>query len=240
MPETTAPRWTACSGHITPVYTCSALPRCITLYVPQWVVLPILTIQTDGDPRWKERTEGILKAADVFFTDKPKDVLYERACEPVDTCKVDQRSFKGYLARWMAASTQLAPFTYDRIMPKLRASASAAAKTCAGGPRNTSCGLKWTDQKYTKQPLDIGLEMAALDVIQSTLIHRIEAPVTREDGGLSKGNPAAGSENPRQSLPDMVTRNISVADRVGAGILTVLMAGAVVATVRWVIMDPHI
>ncbi|OJJ55435.1 hypothetical protein ASPSYDRAFT_183495 [Aspergillus sydowii CBS 593.65] len=195
---------------------------------------------TDGDPRWKERTEGILKAADVFFAEKPKDVLYERACEPVDTCKVDQRSFKGYLARWMAASTQLAPFTYDTVMPKLRASASAAAKTCAGGPNKTNCALRWTEQKYTKGPLDIGLEMAALEVIQSTLIHKVEAPVTREDGGLSQGNPGAGSENPRLSLPDMVTRNISVGDRVGAGILTVLMAGAVISTVRWVIIDPHI
>lgn len=157
----------------------------------------------------------------------------------MDTCKVDQRSFKGYLARWMAASTQLAPFTYNMVMPKLRASASAAAKTCAGGPKNTSCGLKWTEQKYTKGPLDIGLEMAALEVIQSTLIHKIEAPVTREDGGLSQGNPGAGSEDDRQTLPDMVTRNISVADRVGAGILTVLMAGAAISTVRWALIDPH-
>ncbi|KAL4799172.1 glycosyl hydrolase family 76-domain-containing protein [Aspergillus venezuelensis] len=175
---------------------------------------------TEGDPRWEERTKGIINGANVFFTEEPKDVLYERACELVNSCKVDQRPFKGFLARWMAASTQLAPFTYDMVMPKLRTSAIAAAKTCTGGPKGTSCALKWTEQRYTESPEDVGLQLAALEVIQSTLVTKVEPPVSQEHGGTSEGNPAGGSEPPKPS-PASIVREVTTADRAGAGIVTI-------------------
>ncbi|KAL4912664.1 glycosyl hydrolase family 76-domain-containing protein [Aspergillus aurantiobrunneus] len=169
---------------------------------------------TEGDPAWRERTTGILNAAQIFFADEPKDVMFERACEPRNTCKLDQRSFKGYLARWMAASTQMAPFTYNMVMPKLRASASAAAKTCTGGSDHATCGLKWTAQQYTGGPKDVGIQMAALEVIQSTLAEQVEPPVSEGHGGQSKGNPAAGSDDDSQSAaPAMAIRHISTGDR---------------------------
>ncbi|KAL4950520.1 glycosyl hydrolase family 76-domain-containing protein [Aspergillus filifer] len=174
---------------------------------------------TDGDPRWEERTKGTINGTNVFFTEEPKDVMYERACEPVDSCKVDQRPFKGFLARWMAASTQLAPFAYDMVMPKLRTSAIAAAKTCTGGEKGTSCALKWTEQRYTESPEDVGLQLAALEVIQSTLVTKVEPPVSQEHGGTSQGNPAGGSEPPQPS-PASVVRKVTTADRAGAGIVT--------------------
>ena len=98
-----------------------------------------LTRKTNGSEIWKERTLQILNASDVFFTQDPANVMYERACESVGTCQTDQKSFKAYFSRWMAATTQMAPFTYDLIMPKIRASALAAAQTCTGGPNHTSC-----------------------------------------------------------------------------------------------------
>ncbi|KAL4973544.1 glycosyl hydrolase family 76-domain-containing protein [Aspergillus desertorum] len=189
---------------------------------------------THGDPLWKQRTEGIINAAHIFFADSlaSKDIMYERACEPVDTCKVDQRSFKGFLARWMAASTQFAPFAYDMVMPRLRSSALAAAKTCAGGTDGAECSLKWTEQKYTGGPQggDVGIQMAALEVIQSTLIRKIEPPVTQEDGGRSKGNPGGGSEPP-VPMPALVVSEIGTGDRVGAALVTIVLAG-------WVIYSP--
>ncbi|KKK24532.1 hypothetical protein AOCH_001623 [Aspergillus ochraceoroseus] len=118
---------------------------------------------TNGDPMWKERTEQIINSTSIFFVNNPKDVLQERACEPVNTCEVDQRSFKGYLARWMAASTQMAPFTYDTVIPRLRASATAAAKTCTGGADQAACGLKWTAEKWDGEQ-DVGIQMAALEM----------------------------------------------------------------------------
>jgi len=34
--------------------------------------------------------------------------MYERACKTVNTCLADQHSFKAYMSRWIAATTQMA------------------------------------------------------------------------------------------------------------------------------------
>ncbi|KAL2826295.1 glycosyl hydrolase family 76-domain-containing protein [Aspergillus cavernicola] len=186
---------------------------------------------TNGDPVWKARTEGIINAASTFFANEPKDVMYERACEPMNTCKTDQRSFKGYLARWMAASTQMAPFTYDLVIPKLRASASAAAKSCFGRSDEAICSLKWTAQEYDGSPPDVGIQMSALEVIQSTMIERVNPPVSEGHGGTSRGNPAGGSNN-LPSPPAMTLREIKSADRVGAAVLTIFLAAAMAGVIE--------
>lgn len=148
---------------------------------------------------------------------------------------VDQRSFKGYLARWMAATTQLAPFTYDQIMPKLKASGAAAAKSCSGGDDGTTCGMKWTDEKWD-QTRDFGQQMAALETIQSNLITRVAAPVTDDAGGTSKGNPNAGSV-PQKPDPKSLMKPITTADRAGAGILTIMMAVGIGGSAGWLCWD---
>lgn len=168
----------------------------------------------------------------MFFNDK---VMYERACEPVNTCEVDQRSFKGYLAKWMAQTTQMAPFTFDWIMPKLQTSAKAAAQTCTGGSDNAACGLKWTSRKWDGMQ-DVGLQIAALEAIQSILISRVDPPVTHDDGGTSKGDPGGGS-TPHPPPPHSLTMNITTADRAGAGILTVLMSAFVIGSTGWVLYE---
>ncbi|OQD75668.1 hypothetical protein PENDEC_c006G02662 [Penicillium decumbens] len=187
------------------------------------------------DPKWKERVQNVLDASDVFFAKNPQNVMYERACETVNTCMVDQRSFKGYLARWMAATTQMAPFTYDQIMPKLRATAKAVAKSCTGGSEGTTCGLKWTDQKWDNTK-DFGQQMASLDVIQSNLITRVAPPVTHDNGGTSKGNPNAGGK-PQQPKPKSLSFSITTADKAGAGILTVMVVVLFGGSCGWLIWD---
>jgi mannan endo-1,6-alpha-mannosidase len=168
--------------------------------------------------------------------------MYERACEPVGTCQVDQKSFKAYFARWMAATTQMAPFTYDIIMPRLRASAIAAAKTCTGGPNGTSCGLKWTDQKWDGSR-GVGEQLSALEVFQSNLIHEVAPPVTDANGGTSIGNPAAGlGLNGGRSVSqgrfgDVRTREITTADRAGAGVLTTLFLAGVLGCTSWLVYE---
>lgn len=55
--------------------------------------------------------------------------MIEIACEPGANCNIDQQTFKEYLARRMAASVKVAPWTHDTIMPLIRASALAAASS---------------------------------------------------------------------------------------------------------------
>jgi mannan endo-1,6-alpha-mannosidase len=85
---------------------------------------------TNGSSKWQERVNGLVKGLDVYFL--ANNIMQEMACENNGKCDVDQHSFKAYLARWMAATTKMAPFTYDAIMEKLAPSAQAAAQQCSG------------------------------------------------------------------------------------------------------------
>lgn len=136
----------------------------------------------------------------------------------------------------MAATTQMAPFTYDAVIAKLRASAAAAAKTCTGGSEGTSCGLKWTDQKWDGSQ-GVGEQMSVLEVLQSTLITNVAPPVTNSSGGTSKGDYSAGTGRSSGDSPRVLTDPITTADRAGAGILTGLLLITVVGSTGWAIFD---
>lgn len=147
------------------------------------------------------------------------------------------------MARWMALTTQLAPFTHDEIMPMLRASAVAAAKTCTGGPNGRSCGLKWTLEHWDGSN-GVGEQLSVMEVLQSNLIDLVPPPFTNNTGGTSKGNPNAGMGHPggvgggSMPSPDNIhTRSITTGDRAGAGILTTFMLALLVGVSGWMVYE---
>ena len=159
--------------------------------------------------------------------------MVEVACEPYNTCNTDNYSFKAYLSRWMAATTKMAPFTYDTIIEKLRASAAAAALQCSGGSGGTLCGMKWTDGAKYDGTTGVGQQMSALEVMQSLLISKVAAPVTDATGGTSKGDPSAGSGGTFNPL--LPNDQIQRKDRVGAGFLTTLVIVSGLGCIWWMI-----
>jgi mannan endo-1,6-alpha-mannosidase len=159
--------------------------------------------------------------------------MFEVACEPNGECNVDQRSFKGYLARWMAATIKMAPFTYDLIMPKLQASAQAAAAQCSGGADGNTCGLQWTQGAKYDGSFGVGEQMSAMEVIQSNLITKVAGPVTNNTGGTSKGNPSAGTGGDNPIAVEATT--ITTGDKAGAGFLTVLILVGMVGGAWWMV-----
>ena len=158
--------------------------------------------------------------------------MSEVACEPTQSCNNDQPSFKGYLARWMAATTQLAPFTNDLIMTKLQASARGAAAQCSGGTDGVTCGRRWYEPQWD-QRYGVGEQMSALAVIQANLISKVTAPVTNNTGGTSKGNPSAGTGVGTDASNPEALREIKTSDRVGAGIVTTLLLLSLLLTLWW-------
>ena len=186
-------------------------------------------VQTTGDTQqiWRNRTEGLLKAALVFFTgtndtDTNKTVMFEAACErsPPNgdhSCNTDQRSFQAYFSRWLAATTQLAPWTADTIMPLLRISALAAAQSCSGGTDGVTCGTRWWAPGWDGQ-YGVGEQMCALEVIQSNLVTRVKGPMSGTTGGTYKGDPGAGSDHGAPPLDALSSK-----DRQGAIALTVML-----------------
>lgn len=120
-------------------------------------------------------------------------------------------------------------------MPNLRTSATAAAQQCCGGTNGRACGLSWSKLGNWDGTYGVGQQMAALEVIQGTLIHQVAAPVTNTTGGTSTGNYDAGIVSTVN--PDIYIPHITNADRAGAGILTVLVVGGFMALLAWMLWE---
>lgn len=186
---------------------------------------------------WKTRLDGILKNSMTKFV--KGNVMYEQFCEEHILCDTDQQSFKGYFTRWLAATTQMAPYTYETIYPLLTSSAAAAAKACSGSPSGfkgiagTACGFTWLTGAFDGL-VGVGEQMNALSSVMYTLISQVKTtPVTADTGGTSKGNPNAGNTDSSNSHKNL--KPITTADRVGAGFITLLMCSGVLGGVYFVI-----
>ncbi|TPX08174.1 uncharacterized protein E0L32_001930 [Thyridium curvatum] len=192
---------------------------------------------TGGDPRWRARVDGVWnETRSVFFTGgADKTILVERACEAANLCNVDQQSFKGYLTRWMAGTTQMAPYTFDQMMPLIRRNAVAAAAACTGstaaggfkGAPGTACGFKWTPEAGGFDGLvGVGAQMNALDAIMYSLVSKQSAaPVTSTTGGTSKGDENAGQ---KIAAPMEELAPITTGDKVAAAFATTAIVFSVI------------
>lgn len=200
----------------------------------------------DEVAHWEAEIRGLLNGTlRIFF---PDNIAFEPACEIGMTCTSDMLSFKGYVARWMAVTAQIAPFTRDSIMPVLRTSAEAAVKSCAGGDNGRMCGFKWSEAATIgwDGTSGAGQQMNVLATLTSLLItDRVNdgdeaggsggPPITNSTGGTSGGDAASGygDDRPweRQETP------ITTADRAGAAILTIVTIGSFLAGCAWVSLD---
>jgi mannan endo-1,6-alpha-mannosidase len=178
---------------------------------------------------WQTRAEGLLDATiEVFF---PNGIAYEVACEKVPaSCSIDMLSYKAYLLRWMAASTKVAPFLYDKVIAVTKTSAAAAALQCSGtvgdhpSGNGRMCGLSWHMGATWDGTAGVGQQMAALEAVQSNLILQSKSPVTNSTGGTSVGDPTAGIDDPSAMDPTL-SKPATGGDKAGAGILTAIVAG---------------
>lgn len=150
--------------------------------------------------------------------------MVEYACEDHGTCNKDQRSFKAYLARWLAITVQLAPFTTGRILPWLQTSAGAAFKACSGGaPGGVVCGRRWYEPQ-DDGTRDIGNQMTAMSVVQANLALKLPGPADHKTG-TSAGNAGAGGSAERPPTADeiLATRPFTTGDKVGGWLITVVL-----------------
>lgn len=78
--------------------------------------------------------------------------------------------------------------------------------------------------------------MCALAVIGATQIDSSMVPLTLATGGNSKNNPNAGNDAPHSPEDEFKRNPITGADRAGAGILTILIIGAMVGLSVWIVL----
>jgi mannan endo-1,6-alpha-mannosidase len=165
----------------------------------------------------------------------PEGVAIEPQCEnkDINVCNEDEVTFKGYVHRWLASTTQVAPFTKEKIMKALKTSAQAAVDQCTGGDNGRMCGFNWVSRTFDGR-INAGEQMNVLGALTSLLVEGAAPPVTNSTGGTSEGNANAGSETPDQTNFAPITAG----DKAGAGILTALLLAGGVSVFAWMNMDP--
>ncbi|KAI0124283.1 family 76 glycosyl hydrolase [Xylariales sp. AK1849] len=195
---------------------------------------------TGGNDTWKQRVQGLLDETSSFHFEN--GVMVEQPCEGGGFCDIDQQSFKAYLARWLAGTTQMAPFTFDAIMPLLRSSATAAAQQCSGSPSiadfngqpGTACGFQWTKGANFDNLAGVGEQQSGLAVVMYNLVKKtaVKAPVTANTGGTSTGDVNAGTST-QDKLPSLAP--VTTTQKVAAGFITTALAFSVLGGCFFVI-----
>ncbi|XMA16379.1 hypothetical protein WAI453_009170 [Rhynchosporium graminicola] len=165
---------------------------------------------TNGSAIWAERTQGYLTASANFFGpySNSTNIMYEPACETVNTCNTDQFSFKGYLSRFMWATALLAPFTAEAIRTFLTASAQAAAKSCTGGDDGVTCGTRWYTSGYDGKR-GVGQQMSALETVQGLLSSKSVPPLHSKNVHLGRSPYVATHLGPLATKTDTVSQTTS-------------------------------
>lgn len=190
-----------------------------------------------NDQKWLTRTGGLLEAAATEYL--VDDVIVEKICEPHRGCNIDQRTFKGYLIRWIHATSAVVPSLRDRALEIIAPSARAAARSCTGQPAdggwrgiaNTACGLEWTSGTFDGF-WGVGEQMNALSAVMYMLADGTQIPVTNATGGTSGGDSNAGTESHSWEQAPITT-----GDRAGAGVLATLICAGLLGGVAWMNYD---
>ena len=139
----------------------------------------VLQNYTNASRTWVDRTTGLLDATATFFSpyQNATNVMFEAQCELDYSCNVDQLSMKAYLARWLAGTSQMAPYTAGRIGSLLKASALGAAASCTGGPYGNTCGVRWYVNAFDNHT-GLGQQLCATEIFYSLLVNGTSPPNT--------------------------------------------------------------
>ncbi|KAL2795420.1 glycosyl hydrolase family 76-domain-containing protein [Aspergillus keveii] len=185
-----------------------------------------------GEEKWLRRTQGLLGKLSTHFFPKEygSNTFSEVSCEKLHTCDRNMLNFKGWSAMWMAMAAQMAPVTYDTVLPKLQGSAQAIGRQCDGETENL-CGSRWYQETWDGIK-GLEVQMAALGGITSNLMMMSNAHTQTIDT-----NPNAKEQfldTYSDDTPDALPQ-ISTGDRVGSWILTALWGLGIMAAAWWLI-----
>ena len=183
--------WTSTIGLIDPLYNVfdgtDELINCSELDHHQWTYnvgvflygAAVLQNYTNSSDIWVERTNGLLAATSTFFSpfQNGTSILFEATCELDYSCNVDQLSMKAYLARWMAGTSLMAPWTAGKIGRLLRTSAQGAAASCTGAPDGNTCGVRWYTNAFDDKT-GVGQQLSAMEVMYALLVNETTPPAT--------------------------------------------------------------
>ncbi|KAH8427541.1 uncharacterized protein LDX57_005254 [Aspergillus melleus] len=120
---------------------------------------------------WKERANGLLQSTmERFFIDNIMTEFGPRGSFGTnETIINNMKGMVGLLSASLVTVANLLPETAEQIVPRLRATAVAAAKQCSGSANGTVCGSEWTKPTYDGNP-GLGSSMSAANLFVSILM----------------------------------------------------------------------
>ena len=123
----------------------------------------------------------------------------------------------------MAASTKWMPELLSTFQFYFQHSAEAAAAQCTGtiaGLYGNACGFSWTNTGKWDGTYGVGQQLDALQMVMTNLVQYSRDPVSLKTGGISHGDPSAGTGGDTATLSNYHELTITSASRAGAGVLT--------------------
>ncbi|EFY93522.1 glycosyl hydrolase, putative [Metarhizium acridum CQMa 102] len=172
----------------------------------------------------------------------PYNVAYEAACGKEKECLAEITFFKGLMHQGWTASTQVAPFISETVLPVLRSSAAAAVKQCTGEGEGEAdgrlCRSFWA-REGSDGRTGVGEQMSALAAVTGLLVSKKAGPHTAKSGKGSGGsdnggNGGAGGDGKADNGTSSGGKNgkDSAAGKIDRGVLGI----TVIATGRYVLI----
>ncbi|KAK6461073.1 mannan endo-1,6-alpha-mannosidase DCW1 precursor [Scheffersomyces coipomensis] len=180
-----------------------------------------------GDDVWLERSNDLLTASGQFFNNS---IMYEMQCAPSNNCNNDQRSFRSLFARSLGLTSVLVNSTAETISGWIDTSSVAAAQSCSGGSDGITCGFNWAVNGWDGV-YGLGEQQSALETVLALLT---EMPLTASTGGTSISDVNAGLNTGDTINTNLIT--ISTRDKAGAGVLTAVVLGVILAAGVWMVL----
>ena len=143
--------------------------------------------------------------------------MVEVACEPREDCSNNEEVFKGMFARDLSSVALVAPYTMDKILPRLQGCATAVAKTCTGGKNNDSCGERWYTSEFDGTA-DMNTQLNALSIFTSNLIE-FENKFVAVHSSNANGTASGTATNTTRASGTSKTSSVSATSTGGASSL---------------------
>lgn len=184
--------------------------------------------QINGSDVWCECFDGFIDVIIcVFFFD---NIVYEVVCEEYMFCMMDMFSFKGYVVCWMVIVIQVVFFFVLKVLFVLQNLVKVVIVSCVGEKNGQRvCGFKWFMGIFDGSQ-GVGQMMNVLGVVLLLLIGQSRFFVINLMGGMSKGDLNVGSQS--DNFKDKYLL-LMMGDKVGVGILMVLILVSVVGMFGW-------
>ncbi|KAB8338741.1 hypothetical protein FH972_021686 [Carpinus fangiana] len=190
-------------------------------------------ITGDPDGKWRSRINTLISGSDHLFPNKGP--MMEIGCLNTNTCNNDEKSFRAFTLSWMADTAKIAPFTEPAITPLLQTTAKGAAQQCSGGSDGVTCGLNWNVSTWDGTT-GVGQQLSAMSAFLTLLAPFKAGPILNfKNGGTSVEDPTATGGDGSSDSPLLPLKPITTADKAGAAIITLLLAGCVLGGSVWMV-----